>query len=168
MFYSSFYSEIHNLDPEKLCVDTTITPTVRKPPEHTHSASTIAGEAVNPDGTLKDASQIEWFHSPSSKRPLVSVSKRKSSVVNSDTEEETDAKSVASEPGSRPQKRRKVSLSIPVTFAYHSRDHLPTKMNTNQMGRTSQVTEKPTQKLKSPKMKKRPVKWTRRRRSIGR
>jgi hypothetical protein len=28
------------------------------------------GEAVNEDGTLKDASEIEWYYSPSSKQPM--------------------------------------------------------------------------------------------------
>lgn len=34
------------------------------------------GEAVNTDGTLKDASEMEWFHSLSDETPLAPFAKR--------------------------------------------------------------------------------------------
>ena len=44
------------------------------------------GEACNADGTLKDASEIEWLHSPGSKSPPVSLSKRARNDTSSDAD----------------------------------------------------------------------------------
>ena len=53
---------------------------------YTRDASKPDGEACNADNTLKDASEIEWFHSPSQITATWSTQKR----VRGDNEESTN------------------------------------------------------------------------------
>ena len=54
-------------------MNTSITP-VNNP----NGSGAVRGEAENADGTLKDASEIQWYNSPSDEIPIAGVPKRKS------------------------------------------------------------------------------------------
>ena len=49
-----------------------------------HDATKPIGDACNADGTLKDASEIDWLHSPSDENSSFSKRTRSEEFVNAD------------------------------------------------------------------------------------
>lgn len=89
---------------DSLCVDTSIIPlAVNNPPD---KAEAVDSEAGNLDGSLKDASEISWYNSPTDEAPIQPVPKQKAGVYASEegyTSEESQA---------QPHKKKKVSYCI--------------------------------------------------------
>ena len=82
-----------------------------------NGSGAIRGEAENADGTLKDASEIQWYNSPSDENPIAGVPKRKSrsASLTEDSADDADGDSEnlpSAELGSQRHKKQKVSLQV--------------------------------------------------------